>query len=262
MSATQAVLFEKKGAVGEIILNRPEHLNAMNFDLIEGLAQAVEKCRSPEIRAVVMRGNGRCFSAGGDIKAFHQMIETGKTIPPEMPDRLHEMVEQLRGLEKPVLASIHGAAAGAGTPLALSCDLVIASEEAVFNLAYARIGLTPDGSSTYFVPRHVGMKKAFELFMTLPTLSAKEALEAGLINWVVTASELQERTHFIATQLGNGPTTAFGRLKKLLNASYHNTLHDQLALETRMICDSSTTADFREGIKSFLDKRMPNFVGK
>ncbi|MBI3540776.1 MAG: enoyl-CoA hydratase/isomerase family protein, partial [Deltaproteobacteria bacterium] len=168
---TNAVLFEKKGAVGEIILNRPEHLNAMNFDLIEGLAWAVNECRDPSVRAVVMRGNGRCFSAGGDIKAFNQMIDKGMTIPPEMPDKLHVMVEELRNLEKPVLASIHGAAAGAGTPLALSCDLVIASEEAIFNVAYARIGLTPDGSSTYFVPRHVGMKKAFELFMTLPTLN-------------------------------------------------------------------------------------------
>lgn len=256
-----AVLFEKKGAVGEIVLNRPEHLNAMNLELIDGLFDAVRKCKDPSVRAVVLRANGRCFCAGGDIKAFHQRLEKGQGIIPEMPDHLHAMVEDLRGLEKPVLASIHGAAAGAGSPLAISCDLVIAADDAVFNFAYARIGLSPDGSSTFFLPRHVGMKKAMELFLTIPTLSAKEAQELGLVNWVVPAAELKERTESIATQLAQGPTAAFGRVKKLMAATYENTLHDQLALETRMICDSSQTEDFREGIKSFLEKRMPEFQG-
>lgn len=256
-----AVLFEKKGPVAEITLNRPEQLNAMNLDLIDGLAAAMEKARDPDIRAVVLKANGRAFCAGGDIKAFNQLIEMGKGIIPEMPDHLHEMVETLRNLDKPVLASVHAAAAGAGAPLALACDLVIASENAVFNFAYARIGLTPDGSSTYFLPRHVGMKKATELFMAMPTLSAKESQDLGLINWVVPAAELKERTDFIASQLAQGPTSTFGRLKKLLNASYHNSLHDQLALETKLICVSSETEDFKEGIKSFLEKRMPQFKG-
>lgn len=258
----QSVLFEKKGAVGEIVMNRPEQMNAMNLDLIEGLAQAVKACRDPEIRAVILKGRGRCFSAGGDIRAFNGMIDDGKTIPAEMPDRLHEMVEDLRNLEKPVLASVHKAAAGAGTPLALACDLVIAGEDAIFNVAYAKIGLTPDGSSTYFMPRHVGMKKAFELFMTIPTLTAKQAQELGLINWVVPEAELEERTWAIADQLAQGPTKVFGRLKKLLNQSYDNNLHDQLALETKLICESSRDSDFREGIKAFLDKKSPRFTGQ
>ena len=172
------------------------------------------------------------------------------------------MVEVLRDLQKPVLASVHGAAAGAGAPLALACDLVIASEEAIFNFAYARIGLSPDGSSTYFLPRHVGMKKTVEIFMTMSTIKAKEAQELSLINWIVPAAELAERTELIAAQLATGPTSTFGRLKKLLNASYDNTLHDQLALESEFICESSKTADFKEGIKSFLEKRMPEFKGK
>ncbi len=257
-----AVLFEKKDSIGEIILNRPEQLNAMNLDLIDGLAAAVKKCQDPAIRAVVLRANGKYFCAGGDIKAFGQLVKENRTLPPEMPDHLHAMVEDLRALEKPVIASIQGAAAGAGTPLALGCDLVIASEDAFFNCAYVRIGLSPDGSSTYFLPRHVGMKKAMEIFLTVPTLKAKEAQELGLINWVVPSSELVERTQMIAAQLAMGPTAAFARVKKLLGASYHNSLHDQLALETKLICDSSHTADFREGIQSFLEKRMPNFQGK
>lgn len=256
------VLFEKKGNVGEIILNRPDHMNAMNLDLIDGLGAAVKKCRDPEIRAVVIRGKGKIFSAGGDIKAFAQMIEKKMSIPLEMPDRLHAMVEDLRNLEKPVLASVHKAAAGAGTPLALACDLVIAAEDAIFNMAYIRIGLSPDGSSTYFLPRHVGMKKAAEILITIPTLSAQEAKELGLINWVVPAAELEERTQAIIQQLAQGPTLAFAKVKKMLNQSYHNNLHDQLALESRMICESSKTEDFKEGIASFLEKRMPEFKGK
>ena len=256
------VLFEKKGPVAYVTLNRPEQLNAMNLDLIDGLAVAMEKCADPEIRSVVLKGNGRCFCAGGDIKSFNQLLQMGRPIDAAMPDRLHEMVEVLRDLQKPVLASVHGAAAGAGAPLALACDLVIASEEAIFNFAYARIGLSPDGSSTYFLPRHVGMKKTVEIFMTMSTIKAKEAQELSLINWIVPAAELAERTELIAAQLATGPTSTFGRLKKLLNASYDNTLHDQLALESEFICESSKTADFKEGIKSFLEKRMPEFKGK
>lgn len=257
-----SVLFEKKGPVAEITLNRPESLNAMNLDLIDGLAVAMKKSAGPDIRAVILKGNGRCFCAGGDIKSFNQLLEMGKPIQPEMPDRLHEMIEVLRNLNKPVLASVHGAAAGAGAPLALACDLVIASEEAIFNFAYARIGLSPDGSSTYFLPRHVGMKKTAEIFMAMPTLKAKEVQELGLVNWVVPAAELKERTESIAAQLAQGPTSTYGRLKKLLNASYDNTLHDQLALESELICESSKTGDFKEGIRSFLEKRMPKFKGK
>lgn len=259
---TQAVLFEQKGPIAEITLNRPEDLNAMNLDLIHGLAEAVEKSKETSIRAVVLRGNGRCFCAGGDIKAFHQFLKSGRPISPEMPDTLHVMVEELRALDKPVLASIHGAAAGAGTPLAIACDLVIASEDAIFNVAYTRIGLTPDGSSTYFLPRHVGMKKAMEMFLTVPTLSAGQALELGLINWVVPTNELKAKTDEMAAKLASGPTAAFGRLKKLMHETYTNSLHDQMALETQMICESSTTEDFKEGIGSFLEKRAPKFSGK
>ncbi len=255
------VLFEQNGAVGEIILNRPEQMNAMNLELIEGLGAAVKKAEDPSIRAVVLRGNGRCFCAGGDIKAFHGFLQEGKSIPPEMPDKLHEMIEGLRDLEKPVLASVHAAAAGAGTALVLACDLVIAAQDAIFNLAYGRIGLTPDGSSTYFLPRHLGMKKAMELFLTMPTLKAEQARELGLINWVVPSLELKEKTQAIAGQLAGGPTQAFGRLKKLMKATYENDLHDQLALETHLICSSSMTEDFREGIQSFLEKRAPQFHG-
>lgn len=257
-----AVLFSTDGPIATVTLNRPEHLNAMNLDLIEGLAAAFERCRDDGIRAVVLKANGRAFCAGGDIRKFNECLERGMTIPEAMPDRLHEMVETLRNLEKPVLASVHGAAAGAGAPLAIACDLVVAAEDAVFNFAYARIGLSPDGSSTYFLPRHVGMKKVAEIFMMIPTYTAAEAKELGLVNWVVPAAQLAAKTEEIVGQLAKGPTKAYGRLKKLLNATYDNSLHDQLALETRLICESSATADFKEGIESFLAKKAPEFQGR
>lgn len=259
---TQAVLFEKKGAVGEIILNRPEDMNAMNIDLIEGLMAAIEKCRDPQVRVVVLKGNGKCFCAGGDIKFFKHMIDNNALDSGFVPERLHEMMESLRGLEKPVLASVHGPAAGAGAPLALACDLVMASDDSVFNFAYARIGLTPDGGSTFFLPRHVGMKKAAEIFMLGTTLKANEAKDLGLINWVVPAGELKTRTDEMALKLALGPTKAMGRLKKLLDATHSHGLHQHLDMETIMVSASARDEDFKEGVGSFLEKRSPKFSGK
>ena len=259
---TQAVLFEKKGPVAEMILNRPDDMNAMNIDLIEGLMAAIEKCRDPEVKAVVLKGNGKCFCAGGDIKFFKQMIDDNKLDSGFVPDRLHEMVENLRSLEKPVLASVHGPAAGAGAPLALACDLVMASDDSVFNFAYARIGLTPDGGSTFFLPRHVGAKKTAEIFMLGTTLKANEAKDFGLINWVVPANELKTKTDEMALKLALGPTKAFGRLKKLLDATHSHGLHEHLAMETKMVSAAARDEDFKEGVISFLEKRSPKFLGK
>ncbi len=258
---TAPVLFEKNNHVGVITLNRPQQLNALNTELLQALHEAVCACRDADIRAVVLHGAGRCFCAGGDIHYFHQCIVEKKPVSHAMVDAFHASVEAIRQLDKPVLASVHGAAAGGGAPLALACDLIIAANDAVFNFAYARLGLTPDGSSTYFLPRHLGLKKTFELFATMPTLTAQAALDSGLVNWIVPPDELATRTHAMASQLANGPTTALGRIKQLLNASPHNTLHDQLALETEMICASTTTADFREGVTAFLEKRAPIFRG-
>ncbi len=263
MSREEAVLLKKEGAIAEVILNRPESMNAMNRDLIEGLFRRFEELEGEKsARVVVVRGNGPCFCAGGDIKFFKSNLEASTPVPEEMPDRLHEVIEQIRRIRVPVIASIHGSAAGAGTSLALACDLAISSEEAKFNLAYCRIGLSPDGGSTYFLPRHVGLKKATEIFLTGGTLTAKEARDLGLINLVVPIGDLASETARLAQRLADGPTEALGRAKRLLNESEHNTLRQQLALETRLIAESSRTADFREGITSFLEKRGPKFAGR
>ena len=229
---SDVVKAERRNGVLEITLNRPDSLNAMNEALIEGLAQRVAEGRAPEVRAVLIRGEGRGFCAGGDIRHFAKLLESEKPLPREMPDRLHETIECLRQLPKPVLAVVQGPCVGAGFSLVLACDLVIASEESVFNLAYVGIGLSPDGSSSFFLPRHVGMKKATEILLTGRNMTAQEALELGLVNRIVPAADLLEQGRAMARMLTSGPTVAYGRVKELINSSYDNSLHDQLALES------------------------------
>ncbi len=259
---SDVVLGEKNGAVFEIILNRPDTLNAMNYELIDGLYRRIAEAKEDSIRAVLIRGEGRGFCAGGDIRKFAEMAEAGQGVPREMPDRLHDMVENLRALPKPVIAAVHGPCAGAGLSLVLACDLAIAADNCKFNLAYVGIGLSPDGSSSYFLPRHVGSKKAMEIFLTGRNLTSQEALELGLINEVVPADQVLAKGRGWAERIANGPTLAYAKVKRLVGEAARNSLHDQLALETDLICESSTTEDFRSGIQAFLSKQRPVFQGK
>lgn len=264
---SDVVKTERQGAVLEVILNRPDRLNAMNFDLIDGIYRGILQGKDPAIRAVLIRGEGRGFCAGGDIREFAKLLGTKQGaprqgVPREMPDRLHQMVENVRNLPKPVVAAVHGPCAGAGLSLVLACDLAIVSAESKFNLAYVGIGLSPDGSSSYFLPRHVGMKRALEIFLTGKNMTAEEVLELGLVNRVVPAGEVLEQGRQMAQMLAMGPTASYAKVKQLVNASYANNLHDQLVLETDLICQSSETDDFRAGIRAFLDKKMPEFRGK
>jgi 2-(1,2-epoxy-1,2-dihydrophenyl)acetyl-CoA isomerase len=259
---SDAVKTKQEGAIFEIIMNRPDALNAMNMELIDGLGAAVIMAGDSDARAVIIRGEGRGFCAGGDIRHFAMLVEKGETVPPEMPDRLHEMVENLTELPIPVIAAIHGPCAGAGMSLMLACDLAVASEESKFNLAYVGIGLSPDGSSSYFLPRHVGSKKAMEIFLTGKNMTAKEVFELGLVNQIVPADAVLNTARQFAAQLAKGPTLSYGKVKRLVHASSHNTLNEQLALETELICESSETEDFRNGIAAFLEKKRPEFHGR
>ncbi len=256
-----AVIAEQRGAVLQLTLNRPDSLNAINEELIGEMRSHLADAAGDHVRVVTIKGNGRGFCAGGDIRGFKDMLAAGQ-ISPEMPDRLHEMIEDIRNLPKPVIAVIHGPCAGAGFSMIMACDMAIATEDSKFNLAYSAIALSPDGSSTYFLPRHVGMKKATEMFFQPRSLSAAEVLELGLVNKVVASDELDAAATKLADKLAAGPTLAFGRVKQLLNTTWTNNLHDQLALETENIVASSQTADFTEGVTAFLDKRKPEFQGK
>lgn len=248
--------------VMEAVLNRPESLNAMNIPLIEGLSHALDQARDSEVRCVLIRGEGRGFCAGGDIRFFSEVIGGDKDFPKEMPERLHDMIEILCDLKKPVIAAVHGPCAGAGMSLALACDLVLASEEATFNMAYTGIGLSPDGSSTYFLPRHVGIKKAMEIFTMPRNLSAEEALELGLINRIILPGDFLNECRAMAQKMAKGPTMAYASVKKLLSQSFGSNLHDQLQRETDGVCQTGRSKDFNEGITAFLEKRAPKFLGK
>lgn len=259
---SEIVTTNMDGAVLEIVMKRVDRLNAMNRELIEGLQVSLAGAHSNRVRAVVIRGEGRGFSVGGDIKMFAESLEQTGGVPRQMPDALHNVIERVCELPKPVIALVHGACAGAGMSLMMACDLAIAADDAKFALAYTGIGISPDGSSTFFLPRIVGWKKATEIFMTAGRMSAQDVLDLGLVNRVVPPDELLEVGRTYAKMLAAGPTQAYGHLKSLLRASYGNSLHDQLLLESERLVQTSKTDDFKGGVQSFLAKQVPTFTGK
>jgi 2-(1,2-epoxy-1,2-dihydrophenyl)acetyl-CoA isomerase len=249
-------------AVLEIVLNRPDRLNAINDSLVAGIRAGLDQARADDVRAVILRGEGRGFCAGGDIVLFGERVRSGASVDRRLPDELHAMVEDIRTLPKPVVAVVHGACAGAGMSLALACDIVIAADDSFFNLAYSGIGLSPDGSSTYFLPRHVGLKRATELFFTPRKLSAHEVLDLGLVNQLAPASTVLEAGRSYARGLAAGPTRAYASIKALLLRTYTNDLHTQLALETDHVVETSASEDFAAGVRAFLGKEKPRFTGR
>lgn len=259
----EAIQFEVRDNVAYITLNRPEALNSINARMTMELMQAtLSLSEDPEVRAVVVSGAGRMFCGGGDLKEFNAQ---GRHLPyhlKEMTTYLHAATSRLVRLDAPVIAAVHGNAAGAGMSLACACDIVIAAEGTRFTMAYTRVGLVPDGSSTYFLPRIVGQKRALELALTNRVLSAEEALEWGIVNRIVPEEELLTQAHSLAAQLAAGPTRSFGATKRLFNSGWTETLETQMENESQAIADMARTADSNEGIMAFLEKRTPKFRGQ
>ena len=250
------VLLNISGGVAHLTLNRPDAANAMNLDLLRELAEALLECdESSNVRAVVLTGKGRFFSAGGDLAAFAGDLD-------RLPFLLKQLTLHITRMRQPVIAAVNGPAAGAGMALAAACDHVIAVDTASFTIAYTAAGLSPDGSSTWALPRRIGPGRTRELMLTNRRLSAAEALDWGLANEVVPAADLVARTNALAAQFAAGPTAAYGRVKELLAASATNSIETQMELEARAIADSARTADAREGIEAFLSKRKPAFRGE
>ena len=252
---------EVSGAVAKITLNRPKAANAINLALAKDLAYAAMECdENPEVRAIVITAEGRFFSAGGDLGSFGEAGDKAPLLLKEITTYLHAAVSRLARTNAPVITAINGTAAGAGFSLACAGDLAIAAESATFTMAYTGIGLTPDGSSTYYLPKLIGARRSLELMLTNRRLSAQEALDWGLVNKVVPDQELASETSALATRLASGPTLAFGRTKDLVRAG--RDLEAQMELETRAIADSARSADGAGGIKAFLAKEKPTFTGK
>lgn len=266
MSSTTSyatLLFEARGNVGYVTLNRPDAANALNWQMARDLMDVMLRCDDdPAIRAVVLTATGKMFCAGGDLKSFAAEREALGGHVKEVTTFLHAAISAMARMDAPVIGSINGVAAGAGMSLACACDIVVAAESARFTMAYTRAGLTPDGSSTYYLPRRVGLGRAIELALTNRVLSAQEALAWGIVNRVAPDAELAAQTDALASELAAGPTGAFGAAKRLLWNGWNTSLETQMAAESWTIAAQAHAADAREGITAFLEKRAPRFTGK
>ena len=259
----ETLLFSIEDNIATITLNQPDAANAMNPTMARELSQLAIACdESADVRAVVIRASGKMFCAGGDLGAFSEAGDEVSALIKEMAGDLHMGISRLSRMDAPVIAAINGTAAGAGFSLAIAADLTVSVDSAKFVMAYTNAGLSPDGSSTYFLPRRIGDRRARELMLTNRVLSAQEALDWGIINQVVSEDELDSSITALAATIAAGPTRAFGQVKSLLNSSFDNGLETQMELESRGIAAMSSTADGKEGIAAFLEKRKPKFTGK
>lgn len=260
--------FTRKDSLAVITLNRPEARNALSPDMVADLGRAIADCRRPEIRAALLTGAGGAFCSGADVKDFAGCLEQDGAAGlsrhlRRLADSLHrEVIIPIRRLEKPVVAAINGVAAGAGFSLALCCDLRVASAGSRFIMAYAGIGCTADGGSTYMLPRLVGAGRAMEIYLASQPIGAEYALELGLVNQVCPADNFERHALETAARLAQGPTLAYGRVKALFDNSWAADLESQLDAETDAIGNIALTGDFQEGIKAFTQKRLPWFQGR
>jgi 2-(1,2-epoxy-1,2-dihydrophenyl)acetyl-CoA isomerase len=258
--STSPLLFQREGALVRLTLNRPDALNALDVPMARALALvAAELAADQSVRCVVLQGAGRGFCAGGDLL---KLKVDPVPVARELIDALHAAIVALCTMRAPLLASVHGVVAGAGMSLLLACDLAVAAEGTRFNLAYVNIGASCDGSSSWSLPRVVGLRKALEIVMLGETLDAAEALRLGLVNRVVPAGELEAQTGALALRLAEGPTQAFGEVKRLLRDSLHTSLREQLDAEAAAFLRCAATQDFVAGLEAFVAKRAPRYVGR
>ncbi|HLZ73057.1 MAG TPA: enoyl-CoA hydratase-related protein [Dehalococcoidia bacterium] len=257
-----AIGFEQDGGVATITLNRPEAFNSLNMAMAQELFDAAHRCDAdPAIRAVLITGAGRAFCGGGDLKSFAAQADTPRHLK-EVTTYLHGAISRLARSDKPTIAAVNGAAAGAGFSLMLACDLALAARSAKLTMAYTKAGLSPDGSSSFYLPRIVGMRRALELTLTNRVLSAEEAEDWGIVCRAVPDAELLPESRALAAQLAEGATLAFGKAKALLRGSFSESLETQMENETQAISELARTADYREGSAAFFEKRAPRFSGR
>jgi 2-(1,2-epoxy-1,2-dihydrophenyl)acetyl-CoA isomerase len=254
------VLVEKLGPVLSLTLNRPESLNAFSPEMILGLKDAIRNAGTDEdVQVIVLSGAGRAFSAGGDVKGMGQA--KGVHVY-EHIGKLNELILLIKETEKPIIAAVHGFAAGAGANLALACDLIVAAEDSKFALSFSQVGLISDGGGSYLLPRLIGPHLAKQFFFTAESIPAERLYQLGAINFLFPLETLQEETMKFALKLAHGPGKAYGKQKKLVDQSFTSSLGEILEQERLIQTLMVETEDHQEGIAAFKEKRKPIFKGK
>lgn len=259
-----AVNYEVDGRVAILTLDRPDSLNAINPEMVAGLLAASSRAADDvDVRAVVVRGAGKNFMAGGDIRWFREQLalplEQRRSGFAELITGVHASIIKFKRMDKPVIAAVHGAVAGFGMSMMLAADFAVAAEGAFFTLAYSNIALSPDGGATWSLPRHIGMKRAMEIALLGDRFDANRALDLGLVTRVVPKDSLEQETMALALRLAAGAPGALARTKALLNQSFERSLEEQLLAEQGFLVDCASEPDFAEGVAAFLDKRKPAF---
>lgn len=259
MNDTEPLLVTRQDAIVYVTFSRPQALNALDVPMAQAFLQAVQDMAADaSVRAVVLKGAGRAFIAGGDLATLHADPAQGAH---DLLTPLNAALQLLEGMDAPIIAQVHGAAAGGGLSLMLMCDFVIAADDTQFNLAYINLGTSCDLGSSWALPRLVGLRQALEIALLGDALSAQDAMRCGLINRVVPLPELESAVQALAQRLARGPTKAYGHMRRLLRSSWERSLPAQLTAEASAFDDCAHSLDLREGLQAFFDKRTPQFRG-
>lgn len=258
----ERVLYAVSEAVATLTFNRPSVMNALDADMLRGFRAACERAAADQqVRVIVLRGAGPAFIAGGDVAMFRSNLQNITTLVPELAAELHQGILALRRAPQPVMAVVHGAVAGAGLSIMLACDLILAAASTQFSLAYSRIGTSPDGGATWFLPRLAGYQKAMELMLLAETVDAGALQGLGIVNRVLPADELAATAEKLARRLASGPARAYAETKALANRGLQDGLAAQLDAEALAFARCAATKDFAEGVSAFVEKRKPQFKG-
>ena len=256
-----SIALKIEDSIAYITLNRPEVFNSFNREMALLMQETLDNCANDaNVRAIVITGSGKAFCAGQDLKEV-TTPELNPGFRKILEEHYNPIVERIRMIDKPVIAAVNGVAAGAGANIALACDIVVASENAAFIQAFSKIGLVPDSAGTFFLPRLIGFQKASALMMLGDKVGAKEAYEMGMIYKFYPVALFDEEVQNLAVTLSKMPTHALALTKKLLNKSMMNNLQEQLALESDLQIDASSSNDYQEGVNAFMEKRTPEFKG-